>query len=62
MDYVDVDGKKRCLFRDHVYTADFCVLLDPSRSRALAKEFKVRQQDLSAGQISVYVDVKGTFA
>jgi len=61
-DYVDADGKTRCLFRDHVYTPDFLVALGPSAGTALLKEFRVRAPQLSAPEVSVYWDVKGTFA
>lgn len=62
VDYVDVYGKTRCLFRDHIYSPDFCFMIDPNRNLDISKEFKIQQNDLSASQLSVYVDVKGTFA
>jgi len=37
-------------------------MIDPNRNLDISKEFKIQQNDLSASQLSVYVDVKGTFA
>ena len=31
VDYTNVDGKKRCLFREHVYSPDFLVKFNPSK-------------------------------
>lgn len=39
--YVDVTGKEKTLYREHQYTADFCIVFDPSRQLELAKELKV---------------------
>lgn len=59
--YVDVTGKEKTLYREHQYTADFCIVFDPSRQLELAKELKVQQCELSNSQCSAFVDVKGTF-
>ena len=59
--YVDVDGKTRCMFRDHVYSPDFMVEFDPARQKDLAKELKVPQCLLSAGVCSCWIDTKGEF-
>ena len=59
--YVDVDGKTKCLFRDHVYSPDFLVSFDPNAQKQLAREFRVRQSDLSAPEVSAWIDTKGLF-
>lgn len=41
VDYINVDGKKRCLFRDHIYTPDFVIEFNPSKYILLAREFKL---------------------
>lgn len=58
-EYVDVDGKKRVLFREHVYTADWVVAFDPSKQIDLARELKVPAEKLSCGECSVWIDCKG---
>lgn len=60
--YLTVDGKSRCLFREHVYSPDFILTFEPNKYLALAKEFKVTLQQLQNNTIDVYIDVKGTFA
>lgn len=60
--YLTVDGKSRCLFREHVYSPDFTLTFEPNKYLALAKEFKVTQQQLQNNTIDAYIDVKGTFA
>lgn len=59
--YVDVYGKARTLFLDHVYTCDFVVAFCPSAQLELAKEMKTPYGQLSCAQTSAYVDTKGTF-
>ena len=59
--YVDVYGKQRTLFKEHIYSPDFVLMFDPKRSLELSKEFKVTQSQLSSNECSVYIDVKGTF-
>lgn len=59
--YEDVDCKQRTLFKEHSYTADFCVAFDANKNKDLAKEFKVQYDQLSANECSVYIDSKGTF-
>ena len=50
-----MDGlKKRHLFREHVYSPDFEIEVDPKR-KDLVKEFKVLDRN------RIYVDVKGSF-
>ncbi len=41
VDYMNVDGKKRCLFREHVYSPDFSIKFNPSKFPQLAREFKL---------------------
>lgn len=59
--YVDIDGKKRSLYREHRYSPDFMLTFNPNQYRNLSKEFKIRQEQLSANECSVFLDVKGTF-
>lgn len=59
--YIDVNGKKASLFRDHYYSPDFVISFDPTKYKTLAKEFKVQQSDLSTNTCSVWIDTKGTF-
>lgn len=58
-EYRDVSGKKRVLFREHVYTADFKVAFDPSKHVELAREFRVPLCQLSCSECSVWIDCKG---
>ena len=59
---MDIDGKTKTLFQDHVYSCDFVVSFDASEQRQLAREFKIGQEQLSAGgQVSAYIDTKGVF-
>lgn len=60
--YTDVNGKERCLFREHHYNPDFMVEFNPSDQMGLAEEFKVPLSDLSNDTVSSYIDVKGVFA
>ena len=59
--YVDVDGKQRTLFREHIYSTDFVVEFDPNFSKALSKELKVPYSELSSNRCSAFIDTKGTF-
>ena len=59
--YQDINNKTKTLFREHDYTADFCLTFSPSAQMMLAKEFKVPYQELSNNNCSVYIDCKGTF-
>ena len=59
--YVDAIGKKRSLFRQHVYSPDFCIIFDPRSSQALCKQFKTTYEQASLSESSAYLDVKGTF-
>ena len=59
--YTDVDGRKRCLFKEHVYSPDFLVAFDPTAQKELAREFKTRADDAAAGQCSAWIDTKGLF-
>lgn len=60
--FIDATGKTRNLLREHVYTADFKITLDPKKCIELSKELKVRFDQLSCESVDVLVDVKGTFA
>ena len=59
--YVDVEGKQRTLYREHQYSPDFVVELNPNANIALSKEFKIRYDQLSSNACSVFIDTKGTF-
>ena len=60
--YVDVDGKTKTLFQDHVYSCDFVVEFDAEAQKGLARELKVGKDQLSAGPVvSAYIDTKGLF-
>ena len=59
--YQDINNKTKTLFREHIYTADFCIMFSPSAQLILAKEFKVPYSSLSCNECSAYVDCKGTF-
>lgn len=60
--YTDVYNKSRSLYRSHRYSPDFIVTLTPQLTYLeLLKEFKVCYEDLSANEISIYIDTKGTF-
>ena len=62
VDYTDIEGKNRCLFRDHEYTADFKITIDPNKNKILSKEFKLTKSDLDKNSVNIFIDVKGTFA
>lgn len=59
--YLDFQGKKKSLLRDHVYSPDFIVKFDPGAFQALAKQFKVPYEQMHLDEVSAYLDVKGTF-
>lgn len=53
VDYINVDGKKRCLFREHVYSPDFLVRFNPNKFQQLAKEFKLSKDQVSLQEVEV---------
>ena len=59
--YIAADGKQRVLFREHIYTADFKIKLDPNKWPALSKELKVSYEKMAHKQVEVVIDTKGTF-
>ena len=59
--YLDFQGKKKSLLRDHVYSPDFCIIFDPGAFPLLAKQFKIPYEQMSLASSSIYLDVKGTF-
>ena len=61
VDFINVEGKKRCLFREHVYSPDFLIKFNPTKFPQLAKEFKLTKEQSSLQTFEVQVDVKGTF-
>lgn len=60
VDYINLKGKCRSLFREHIYSPDFEVIFDSSKQLALAEEFKVPKDKLNCAT-KVVLDVKGTF-
>lgn len=58
--YQDINNKTKTLFREHIYTADFVLSLNPIKWLDLAKEFKIEYSSLS-NECSVYIDCKGAF-
>ena len=44
--YIDIDGKKRCLFREHSYSPDFVIEIDPEKNKSLSKELKISQEQI----------------
>ena len=44
-----------------MYSTDFKISFDPAKFKTLAREFKVKQELLGAGEVDVFIDVKGTF-
>ena len=61
VDYINVDSKKRCLFREHVYSPDFMIKFNPSKFPLLAKEFKLTREQSQLQEFEIQIDVKGTF-
>ena len=59
--YVDVYGKTKSLFQEHVYSCDFKIMFDANKFKELAKELKVPNEQLSSTQVSAYIDTKGMF-
>ena len=53
VDYTNIDGKKRCLFREHVYSPDFLLKFDPSKFPLLAREFKLAKDQSSLREVEV---------
>jgi len=41
---MNAENKKRCLFREHVYSPDFMIKFNPSKFPLLAKEFKLSRE------------------
>lgn len=50
------------MFREHNYTADFKITIDPQRNIDFSSEFKLTKNDLSCRAVDVFIDVKGEFA
>ena len=61
VDYIAYDGKKKSLFREHVYSPDFIIQINPRTSNILCKELKIPYEAMNLESFSVYLDVKGTF-
>ena len=66
VDYVPMFAKDKrklkSLFREHVYTADFKVVLSPKHLETLSKGFVLMDGNLNKdGTYTVWVDTKGTF-
>ena len=59
--YLDFQGKKKSLLRDHIYSPDFCIIFDPGAFPILAKQFKIPYAQMSLNESSIYLDIKGTF-
>lgn len=53
--------KAKCLFRDHIYTADFKVVLASKFLEASSKGFVVMDNGKPGEDYTVWVDTKGTF-
>lgn len=60
--YNTIDGKSRSLFREHIYSPDFSIFLNPNKNLELSKEFKIPKEKLNVDKLEIVVDVKGTFA
>lgn len=58
---VDVNGKERTLFREHIYTADWIIDFTPSAQLKLAAEMKIPYEQLSCEHCSVLIDCKGMY-
>lgn len=61
VDFVNSQGKKRSLFREHVYTPDFIVKFRPGVSEQLDVQFKVPFDRMRQNEFKAYIDVKGGF-
>ena len=61
VDYIAYDGKKKFLFREHIYSPDFIIQINPKTSQILCKELKIPYEAMNLESFSVYLDVKGTF-
>lgn len=59
--YTTFDNKKRVLLRDHVYSPDFMLDINPRSYQMLCKAFKLSLQQSQMDSFQVYLDVKGTF-
>lgn len=59
--YQDIENKTKTLFREHVYTADWCVEFTPSACIPLAKELKLPHEAMSSDNWKSYIDSKGAF-
>lgn len=54
--------KTKTLFREHIYTPDFRIFIEKSRSQNLHQEFKIKNPLYSDNEIMAYdIDVKGSF-
>ena len=60
VDITNSKGKKRSLFREHVYSPDFKIVIDRSRIDLL-DELKCDWSDFKEGVYNAWIDVKGTF-
>lgn len=61
VDYVNSEGKKRQLFKSHVYSPDFKLTFAPQRSLVLCKQLKLPIQAMQQKSFQAFLDVKGTF-
>lgn len=61
VNYVNIDNKTRCLFREHIYSPDFKIQFNPSKNAILAKEFKLTKQQAQQENFEIVIDVKGVF-
>ena len=55
-------NKEKHLFAEHIYTADFKIIIDYKYGEIFSKYFKLSKNNLNAdGNIEIYIDVKGGF-
>ena len=55
-------GKMKVLFREHVYTADFILYVDPKKNPDLVDELKIDDPLKKRGNLEAfYIDIKGGF-
>lgn len=61
VEFVNSRGKKRSLFREHIYTPDFIVKFKPGAFEQLDLWFKVPFDQMCQNEFKAYIDVKGGF-
>lgn len=59
--YGNPKHKAKSLLQSHEYTADFRLVFDEKFGELISSYFRISEDMVSDGKITIYIDVKGTF-